>query len=77
MMAAGLSQEAAQKYLDRVPVDSAVVACINSPSSVTISGDVESINVLEALISKDGAFARKLIVTTAYHSPHMREVSSK
>jgi len=43
MMAAGLSQEAAQKYLDRVPVGSAVVACVNSPSSVTLSGDTESI----------------------------------
>jgi acyl transferase domain-containing protein len=40
---------------------------MNSPSSVTIFGDVDSINELEAIISKDGAFARKLKVTTAYH----------
>lgn len=76
MMAAGLSQEDAQAYLTRVPEGSAVVACINSPSSVTLSGDVDAIDQLEAMISGDGKFARKLKVTTAYHSPHMRDVSA-
>ncbi|KAE8376660.1 hypothetical protein BDV26DRAFT_305432 [Aspergillus bertholletiae] len=75
MMAAGLSENDAQAYLEKVPAGSAVVACINSPSSVTLSGDVGAIDQLEALISADGKFARKLKVTTAYHSPHMREVS--
>ncbi|KAI9689480.1 MAG: Type I Iterative PKS [Bathelium mastoideum] len=75
MMAVGLPQDDAQTYLEKVPHGSAVVACINSPSSVTLSGDVDAINQLETLISSDGKFARKLKVTTAYHSPHMREVS--
>ncbi|KAI0448681.1 lovastatin nonaketide synthase [Xylaria acuta] len=35
----------------------------------------DAINQLETLISGDGKFARKLKVKTAYHSPHMREVS--
>ncbi|KAL3442886.1 hypothetical protein BJX65DRAFT_312346 [Aspergillus insuetus] len=75
MMAAGISEDEAQAYLDKVPVDSAVLACVNSPSSVTLSGDVDAIDQLEALISGEGRFARKLKVTIAYHSPHMREVS--
>jgi acyl transferase domain-containing protein/NADPH:quinone reductase-like Zn-dependent oxidoreductase len=75
MMAAGLSREEAQEYLAKVPAGSAVVACVNSPSSVTLSGDVESIDVLEKLISADNKFARKLKVKTAYHSPHMQGVS--
>lgn len=75
MMAAGLSQDEAQKYLEQVSPESAVVACVNSPSSVTLSGDVDAIDHLEKVISGDGKFARKLKVTTAYHSPHMREVS--
>ncbi|THC96592.1 hypothetical protein EYZ11_003932 [Aspergillus tanneri] len=62
-------------YLEKVPAGSAVVACINSPSSVTLSGDVDATDQLEALISSNSKFARKLKVTTAYHSPHMREVS--
>ncbi|KAM5441355.1 Type I Iterative PKS [Microsporum ferrugineum] len=77
MMAAGISQHDAQVYLEKVSLGSAVVACVNSPSSVTFSGDVDAINQLESLISSDGKFARKLKVTTAYHSPHMREVSSQ
>lgn len=75
MLAAGLSGDEASHYLSLVPHESAVVACINSPSSVTLSGDVDSINKLEELISADGKFARKLKVKTAYHSPHMRTVS--
>ncbi|KAH6869417.1 lovastatin nonaketide synthase [Thelonectria olida] len=76
MMAVGLSQHDAQMYLGKVAPGSAVVACVNSPSSVTLSGDVDAINQLETIISADGKFARKLKVTTAYHSPHMRDVSS-
>ncbi|KAF2839930.1 ketoacyl-synt-domain-containing protein [Patellaria atrata CBS 101060] len=75
MLAAGLSQNQALEYLGRVPHESAVVACVNSPSSVTLSGDVEAIDTLEKLISGDGKFARKLKVKTAYHSPHMRAVA--
>ncbi|KAH7080817.1 hypothetical protein FB567DRAFT_475401 [Paraphoma chrysanthemicola] len=75
MLAAGLSEHEAREYLDQVAVGSAVVACINSPSSVTLSGDVDAIDKLESLISGAGKFARKLKVKTAYHSPHMREVS--
>lgn len=77
MMAAGLSQEAAQKCLNQVPAGSAVVACINSPRSITLSGDVEFINKLETIISQDSAFARSTKVPKAYHSPHMGEASSK
>ncbi|KAJ4859016.1 KR domain-containing protein [Trichoderma breve] len=76
MMAAGISRAEAQVYLDRLAVQgSAVVACVNSPSSVTLSGDVEAIDSLESSISGDGKFARKLKVTTAYHSPHIRKVA--
>ncbi len=77
MLAASLSQDEAQIYLSQVAPGSAVVACINSPSSVTLSGDIDAIDQLEATISAQGKFARKLKVTTAYHSPHMREVSPK
>ncbi|EOA84353.1 uncharacterized protein SETTUDRAFT_33341 [Exserohilum turcica Et28A] len=75
MLAAGLSEQEAAEYLKEVATGSAVVACVNSPSSVTLSGDVDAINKLEGLISGAGKFARKLKVKTAYHSPHMREVS--
>ncbi|KAH7131815.1 hypothetical protein B0J11DRAFT_599822 [Dendryphion nanum] len=75
MLAAGLTEYETSQYLSLVPDEAAVLACVNSPSSVTLSGDVDAIDKLEALISADGKFARKLKVKTAYHSPHMREVS--
>jgi acyl transferase domain-containing protein/NADPH:quinone reductase-like Zn-dependent oxidoreductase/NAD(P)-dependent dehydrogenase (short-subunit alcohol dehydrogenase family) len=76
MLAVGLSQEEAQTYLENVPHGSVVVACVNSPSSMTLSGDISAINQLQTLISNDSKLARKLKVSTAYHSPHMSEVSA-
>ncbi|KAK1977274.1 beta-ketoacyl synthase [Colletotrichum cereale] len=75
MMAVGLSRDEAQGYLAQTPPQSVVVACVNGPSSVTLSGDADAIDALEMAISADGKFARKLKVKTAYHSPHMLDVS--
>ncbi|KAL8903861.1 MAG: hypothetical protein Q9207_003659 [Kuettlingeria erythrocarpa] len=75
MLATGLSRTEALEYIAQVPPETAVIACINSPSSVTLSGDVEAIDTLEKLISASGKFARKLKIKTAYHSPHMRSVA--
>ncbi|KAK2770361.1 pksn polyketide synthase for alternapyrone biosynthesis [Colletotrichum kahawae] len=77
MLAAGLSEAEAVAYLDRVSPGSAVVACVNSPSSVTLSGDQDSISQLCELISADGKFARMLRVKTAYHSSHMSTVAKE
>jgi acyl transferase domain-containing protein/NADPH:quinone reductase-like Zn-dependent oxidoreductase len=74
MLATGISSEDAQKYLDELPPRSVVVACVNSPSSTTLSGDVDLIDQLEKKIQQDGHFARKLRIDTAYHSPHMEEL---
>ncbi|GME50746.1 hypothetical protein HK57_00312 [Neofusicoccum parvum] len=76
MMAAGVSEEDAQRYLQRLPAGlTAVVGCVNSPASVTLSGDSEAIDQLTAMLQQDGCFARKLRVQVAYHSPHMRTVA--
>ncbi|KAI1372099.1 polyketide synthase [Hypoxylon crocopeplum] len=72
MMAAGLGSEEAAKYLADIPGGSVVVACVNSPGSVTISGDMEALEVAEKRLQADGIFARKLKVPLAYHSHHMQ-----
>lgn len=74
MLATGISAADAQKYLDELPPRSVVVACVNSPASTTLSGDVDIINHLEIKLQQDGHFARKLRIDTAYHSPHMEEL---
>ncbi|KAF9873135.1 hypothetical protein CkaCkLH20_09298 [Colletotrichum karsti] len=77
MLAAGLSEEEATAYLKHVPPGSVVVACVNSPSSVTLSGGRNAVSKLSELISADGKFARMLRVKTAYHSPHMATVAKE
>ncbi|KUI57610.1 Lovastatin diketide synthase LovF [Cytospora mali] len=74
MMAVGLSAVQVQHYICRVRAGSVVVACENSPVSVTISGDEDQILEMAQMMASDGVFHKLLAVTTAYHSHHMRLV---
>ncbi|KAI1125435.1 polyketide synthase [Nemania abortiva] len=47
------------------------LAAVNSPASVTISGDKDAIDELEALMKQESKFYRRLKVDKAYHSKHM------
>lgn len=81
MMAVGAGEMQIRPLLDRIPLSlgQARIACINSPSSVTISGDEGAVTVLQALLETTypGMFARKLQVDTAYHSHHMNLVAKE
>jgi acyl transferase domain-containing protein len=71
MAAIGLGREAVTPFL----CGDAVIACENSPHSVTLAGDVDGINKVMARIKDDSpdVFARRLKVEMAFHSPHMKE----
>ncbi len=71
MIAIGAGIEHTESYLDRLKSGRAVSACINSPSSVTVAGDISAVQEIEDIAKADGVFARKLRVDTAYHSHHM------
>lgn len=71
MLAAGLSAEKAEEYIKDTSDGVVVVACHNSPDSVTLSGDMPALDEVAARLEKDGVFARKLNVPLAYHSHHM------
>lgn len=77
MVAVGVGSEAAQELLGRITSTNgkAVVACINSPSSVTIAGDEAAVQQAEDLAKGDGVFARRLRVDTGYHSHHMMPIA--
>ncbi|KAB5580657.1 putative polyketide synthase [Coniochaeta sp. 2T2.1] len=64
MMAVGLGQAEAQERIDKIQ-RKLVVACVNSPSSVTVS-----------VLKDEDIFARKLKVKVAYHSHHMQAVAA-
>jgi acyl transferase domain-containing protein len=72
MIAVGLDLGAINDYLKIFNVGEAKIACINSPSSVTVSGDITAIEQLEVLLKGQGIFARRLRVRTAFHSHHMQ-----
>lgn len=66
MAAVGLSPEKAKRYL----VDGVVIACVNSPQNVTLSGDSDKLDRVIAGIQSTGddIFCRRLRVGVAYHS---------
>ncbi|CAG8935901.1 unnamed protein product [Penicillium salamii] len=72
MMAVGLGAPNVQELLHNVHSGIATIACINSPSSVTVSGDIEAIDELETILKTQNVFARRLRVRTAFHSHHMQ-----
>ncbi|KAI1865108.1 hypothetical protein JX265_008155 [Neoarthrinium moseri] len=71
MLAVGLPQSEVSQYLAIVGERRVVVACINSPQSVTLSGDANAIFEVQKLLEADGVFNRILKVDIAYHSHHM------
>lgn len=81
MLAVGLGPAEVEPYVTQMnsgnpEMPAIVVACINSPQSVTISGDNEAVKSLEAQLKEADVFARGLKTSdTAYHSPHMRLIA--
>lgn len=51
------------------------VAAHNSPTSVTLSGDVDAITQAQDILEEENKFVRVLRVDTAYHSAHMQRCS--
>lgn len=81
MMAVGASKDQVTPLLDQIcpSLGQAKIACINSSSSITISGDEPAVAVLQALLENEypGMFVRRLQVDTAYHSHHMDLVAKQ
>ena len=75
MLALGVGPAEASDLMKQVRQGRAVVACVNSPVSTTISGDeIAVLQVLE-LAKEKAIFARRLQVETAYHSHLMLPVA--
>ena len=77
MLAVGLSETDTLGYFTQVDQDDLCIACVNSPSSTTVSGDKSSILKLQALLQNSSIFNRMLQVDTAYHSHHMEAAASQ
>ncbi|CAG8903343.1 unnamed protein product [Penicillium egyptiacum] len=75
MAAIGMDTEEVQEYLQA----GVVVACENSPKSVTLAGDTHAIENAVALVKRahPNVLARQLKVDKAYHSHHMAEIGNE
>lgn len=76
MLAVGLGAEEVHQYIEEFE-GRVVIACHNSPSSVTLSGDLEAVNAIEAKFLAKSIFTRPVKTGgKAYHSKHMEAVAS-
>ncbi|KAJ5900212.1 polyketide synthase [Penicillium subrubescens] len=75
MAAIGMGSDDVQGYLQ----PGVIVACDNSPKSVTLAGDTEAVELVVDQIKEDrpDVIARQLQVDKAYHSHHMAEIGDK
>ncbi|KAI1774242.1 ketoacyl-synt-domain-containing protein [Hypoxylon cercidicola] len=71
MMAVGGTKEEFEPLLSDLKDGAVKIACYNSPTSLTISGDEAGIDELKKVVEEKQLFNRKLFVDTAYHSHHM------
>ncbi|KDN61564.1 putative beta-ketoacyl synthase domain-containing protein [Colletotrichum sublineola] len=77
MMAVGGSKEEVQPMIDALKQQQVRIACFNSPSSLTISGDTDALVELEKNLEEKQMFNRRLQIETAYHSHHMNLVAKE
>lgn len=75
MLALGVGPEEASELIEQHAEGYAIVAAINSPHSVTISGDESAIENVYRVADAQGIFSRRLKVQMAYHSRHMEAVA--
>jgi acyl transferase domain-containing protein len=70
MLAAGLSEDAGLELLTEYN-GCACLSAVNSPSSVTLSGNAETLEGISKALDDRGVFQKKLRVRYAFHSAHM------
>lgn len=76
MVAVELGLEDTERYLRRLTCGGkAVAAYVNSPSSVTVSGDFDAVAEIEAMVKKDGVSTHHLGVDIGFNSHHMRSIA--
>ncbi|KAF4995617.1 hypothetical protein FGRMN_5008 [Fusarium graminum] len=81
MLSVAMSAPDAMEYLQQHVGNAAgrhiVVACVNSPRNVTLSGNVNYIDKIKSAADADNMFARKLKVENGYHSPLMATIADE
>lgn len=77
MLAIGANQEDTQALIDASAHGQAIIACVNSPNSMTVCGDADQISQIQRLAENRSIWNRRLKIDVAYHSHHMGYVADK
>ena len=71
----GLTEEELLPYIEKVS-DEVVIANLNTPMQLVISGTNEGISKIEEMLSqREGAMVKRLSVSAAFHSPQMKDAA--
>lgn len=76
MLAVGLGADQVRPHIQDFE-ESVQIACYNSPTSVTLSGKLEDLEIIKSRLSDESHFARLLQVDLAYHSKFMADIGKK
>lgn len=74
MTAVAMSAEEIAPWLAKPAFDRVSLAGINSPKGITLAGDRDQLGELEAALSAEGTFAKRLPLDYAFHSPAMDSI---
>ncbi|KAI0415231.1 putative polyketide synthase [Xylaria grammica] len=80
MLSVGLSEDRARQILSSLDPGKSYgvsLACVNSPSNVTVAGERQLIDQLVARLEDEQVFCRRLHINLAYHSRQMDAISEK
>lgn len=80
MLAVSAERMAVDKHISRIgrKLGQMRIACFNSPTSVTVSGDSNTIDELKTVLDSEGTFSRMLSTNgAAYHSHHMEAIEKE
>lgn len=77
MLAVGMGVDVVRPMLAELKSGYATIACVNSPSSVTVSGEAPALEELKSIVKAQSKLAGMLKVDVAYHSKHMGFVADE
>ena len=79
MLSVGISADQARSYLkfleSKFGICEVCIACMNSPSNLTLSGRREQLLKLIPRLEEERIFNRLLRIDVAYHSPQMAQIA--
>ncbi|MGO3223862.1 MAG: SDR family NAD(P)-dependent oxidoreductase [Halomonas sp.] len=76
MTAVAMSADDIAEWLDKPEFNQVCLAGINSPKGITLAGDSQQLGALEATLSEQNIFAKRLPLDYAFHSPAMDSIEA-